>query len=88
MNPAPLVGEESKRLQTELQLFPGEPWGGRSPRALTRARSGFIFKPQGVKDERFFVDPLQLDLFAIDRIPPRKLYSGAPLLVDLYLEGK
>ena len=57
------------------------PWRGVSPRGLTRARLGVIFKPRGEEHERFFADPDQLDLFPEDK--PRPLYKGAPLLIPL-----
>ena len=48
--------------QHELDLFPDEPWGGVSPRGLTRGHLGFIFKPEAQKHARFF-DPEQIELF-------------------------
>jgi len=55
-----------------------EPWRGQSPRALTRAYKRFIFKPEAQKDDRFFVDPLQIDLFpVVEKKAPWK-YRGAP----------
>ncbi len=59
-----------------------EPWDGRSPRSLTKARLGFIFKAEPQKHERFFVDPDQLDLFRETK-PRRPLYGGAPSLLPL-----
>ncbi len=75
--------------QLELRLFPGEPWDGRSPRALTRVGVGFILKPGGGESGDVFVDPEQYDLWPPDLRPGKKaprIYLGAPLLQDL-LEG-
>ncbi len=48
--------------QFELDLFVGEPWGGHSPRGLTRARSGLFLRqePPGHEVE---ADPAQLVLW-------------------------
>ena len=48
--------------QLELGLFRGEPWGGRSPRGLTRAHLGVILKPRGKKSMSAIPDPMQLEL--------------------------
>ncbi len=56
------------------------PWGGRSPRALTRVSLSFIFKPQGEKSMSEFVDPEQCDLFAQTERGPRFYTGAAPLL--------
>ena len=56
-----------------------EPWGGRSPRALTRGYKRFILKAQAAKSMGDFVDPEQYDLW----LPIKKapwIYQGAPLL--------
>ncbi len=72
--------------QLELDLFPGEPWQGRSPRALTRVGVGFIFKPEGVEAREFFdtADQLLFSLLEAPRPngekPPQ--YEGAPLLLE------
>ncbi len=76
---SPLISE-----QLQLKLFPGVPWDGRSPRALTRAGSGFILKPEAHRHEVFFADPDQYDLFCKTGhkdggAPP--IYGGAPLLL-------
>ena len=49
--------------QFELGLFPGEPWGGHSPRALTRARLALIFNARADRARVMSPDPRQLDLF-------------------------
>ena len=52
----------------QLRLpFPEEldaPWGGQSPRVLTRVGLGVIFNPRGEKSTSAKKDPFQLDLFA------------------------
>ncbi len=56
------------------------PWGGRSPRALTRAHGMFILKAQAGKSVSVFVDPEQCDLW----LPMEKgpVYDGASLLLE------
>ncbi len=59
-----MLGLESSRVvakQFELDLFPDEPWGGHSPRALTRARSGLFLRQEPPRHE-VETDPLQLML--------------------------
>ena len=72
--------------QLELDLFPGEPWAGRSPRALTRGRLGLIFNARGAGRE-LRPDPLQLPIWPVSsRRTKKKAVSGeltAPLLVPL-----
>ena len=68
--------------QLELDLFPGQPWRGCSPRALTRGRLGVIFKAQDVKSVSDFVDPAQLSFAFIETGAPWK-YQGAPLLKEV-----
>ncbi len=68
--------------QLLLDLFRGEPWGGRSPRALTRGRLGLIFKAQAQTSVSDFVsDENQVDLWPGLSNNPRPIYDGAcPLL--------
>jgi len=62
------------------------PWQGRSPRGLTKARKVVFLRREPLKDERFFVDPDQIDLFpAAIKGPPR--YEGAPSLGSPFLGG-
>ena len=58
------------------------PWGGRSPRALTRCSERAIFKAQAEKSVSDFVsDENQHDLWlTIKKAPWRR--QGAPLLVE------
>jgi len=68
--------------QLELPLFAGEPWAGRSPRVLTKGYIPLFLRRKPQKDERFFVDPEQLDLFRAAKRGPRRS-AGAPLLIPL-----
>ena len=78
---AQLVIESEKQL--ELELFPGEPWGGRSPRALTSARLRFIFKPEAQEHERFFVDPRQVEIWPAGERLVRRTSPSASTLIPL-----
>ena len=68
----------------QLDLFEAElsrlPWRGQSPRALTKVQKGLFSRREPQKDDNFFIDPDQTDLFlaAITRRPP-----GAPTLLPL-----
>jgi len=75
--------------QLRLPLFPGEPWDGQVPRALTRVHLGLILQPGGVKDERFFLDPDQLSLFTSRkrRRRPSEVSLAAETLLPLPLIG-
>jgi len=69
----------------QLDLWEAEvaalPWGGQSPRALTRAAKALFLRREPQKDARYVVDPDQSDLW----LPAQKslVYDGAPLLVPL-----
>ncbi len=72
------------REQLTLALdYGGVPWYGASPRVLTRAHLGVILKAgAGEKDDRFFFDPDQFELFpVVKRKPPPS--EGAPTLIPL-----
>ena len=58
------------------------PWGGISPRDLTRSRLALFSRQEPQKDDRFFVDPDQYDLF-LAAITGRHRYGGAPSLLPL-----
>jgi len=59
------------------------PWGGRSPRALTKGYKRFILKAQAQKSVGDSVsDEDQCDLWLPIQEGPW-IYSGAPLLVGL-----
>ncbi len=74
--------------QFELELFPGSPWGGRSPRALTKGRD-WLFSRRKPPRHGVLNDPDQLDLFRGDpkgrteKKASRAAARGAPLLVGL-----
>ncbi len=55
------------------------PWRGQSPRALTRARKALFLSQAAQKDDCFFVDPDQVDLWIATKKAPW-IYQGAPLL--------
>jgi len=75
--------------QLELDLFPGEPWNGRSPRVLTRVGLGLIFTARA-DGARVILDPRQLELFPRRR--QRKAYRRpapsrtAPSLLPLPIQ--
>ena len=48
--------------QFELDLFPGVPWRGHSPRGLTRVRSGLFLRPEPACHE-VQTDSTQLDFW-------------------------
>ena len=58
------------------------PWGGRAPRELTKIRKTLFLRREPQKDDRFFVDPGQYDLF-LAAIRGRRQYGGAPSLLPL-----
>ena len=71
----------------QLDLWEAElnaqPWGGRSPRALTAGYARFTLKAQAVKSVGAdFVDEDQHDLWLPIKNAPWK-YQGAPLLKEL-----
>ncbi len=75
---------------SQLDLWPLEvarlPWGGRSPRALTKVQMLLFSRREPQKDDRFFVDPDQRDLFHAAIKGPRRSV-GAPLLVEPMIGG-
>ena len=72
--------------QFELDLFPGEPWGGYSPRGLTRVGLGVILKPRGVRARVRFSDPLQTEMFPRRRQRLIQESRTAPTLLPLPLK--
>ena len=72
--------------QRQLDLWQPEldalPWGGRSPRVLTKAYSRFIFQTRVSEDDRFFADPDQL-LFSLEDVETTAPYTGAVPLLPL-----
>jgi len=74
--------------QFELDLYPGEPWNGRSPRVLTRVGEGLFLRPEPPRHEVIHVcDPNQLDLWRekghTAKKAPRRGSRGAPSLLPL-----
>jgi len=74
--------------QLELDLFPQEPWGGRSPRGLTKGRSRLFLRPEPQGHEVMIErDPLQVEIWPIDlptlREKPPQRFGGAPSLLPL-----
>ncbi len=65
--------------QVELDALP---WQGQSPRVLTKGFVPLFLRREPQKDERFFVDPDQLDLWPTAKRAPWK-YQGAPLLQEV-----
>ncbi len=59
-----------------------EPWGGRSPRDLTRVGLGIILKPRGQKSISDLLSA-QLDLFDVADEDAPSLWEGAPTLLPL-----
>jgi len=74
--------------QLSLQLGLSRlPWEGKSPRSLTRGAIALFLRREPQKDDRFFVDPNQYDLFRA-AITGRRQYGGAPLLIPFEQEGR
>ncbi len=75
--------------QFELELFPGVPWNGRCPRALTSASKALFLRQKPPSHEVFF-DPEQLEFWpetlATQREGPRQLVVGAPSLFEHLLK--
>ena len=77
-------------LFAQLELFPLEvidlPWGGVSPRVLTRAHKRFIFNREGKNLRDFFADPDQLVLrLTREKRRRRPSSQGAATLLPLPL---
>ncbi len=53
--------------QLELELYRGEPWGGVSPRGLTKGALGVILEPEAEKSTSAFKDPEQLEFWPVGR---------------------
>ncbi len=76
--------------QLELDLFPGEPWNGQAPRALTKSRTALFLRPEPHRHEVFF-DADQLELWPV-HVPhrkksPRRSTAGASLLLEPFFRG-
>ena len=70
------------QLELPFEEWRREPWAGKSPRALTRGSLALFLRREPQKDERFFVDPDQLELWPVADKAPWK-YQGAPLLKEV-----
>jgi len=68
-------------MQLELDLFPGEPWNGRSPRGLTRVGLGLFLRREPQKDACDGIAEGQLEMFPA-AIRGSRQYAGAPLLLE------
>ncbi len=58
------------------------PWGGTYSRVLTRGSRLVFLRREPQKDDRYFVDPNQVDMW----LPAEKapwVYQGAPLLKEV-----
>ena len=72
-------------VSAQLELALGDvrrriPWDGIRPRELTKGRKSLFFRREPGKNDRFFADVRQIDMFpAATRMP--HLYDGAPLLL-------
>jgi len=69
--------------ELELDLFRGEPWGGRSPRGLTRVGLGLILTARADGARVMTPDPAQLDLFPRRRQRLKHQSRMAPTLLPL-----
>ncbi len=74
--------------QLELDLFPGIPWNGRSPRGLTRPHYSVFLRPEPPRHEVKMHDPAQIVLSlaeaaTLKKKPLQRLAAGAPLLIGV-----
>jgi len=71
----------------QLDLWPHEvvdrPWGGKSPRELTKGYKRFSLKPRAEKRMVEFVDPDQFDLWLPNVTLPTHTWGGSPSLLPL-----
>ena len=79
--------KNSGQLELPLVWARNMPWQGASPRLLTRGAKGLFLRRKPQKDDRFFVDPDQFDLFRA-AIKGRRRYGGAPLLQEGFKDGR
>ncbi len=70
--------------QLSLDLFPGVPWDGCSPRALTQARTALFLRPEPPRHE-VHMDSRQYEMWPVSVRPPRgkrpPQTAGASLLL-------
>ena len=79
-----VIGAQLDLWQLEVDVLP---WGGRSPRSLTKAQISLFLKRERQERERFFADPSQVDMFRRRRKKAPREYLGAPSLVPLPRRG-
>ena len=73
-------------VQLSLDLFPGVPWDGRSPRVLTKGHLGLIFTALAPKARAISLDPRQLEFWPPEEKAPRRGAPSAPTLLPLPYE--
>ena len=79
-----MITSRTAQLDLWQQELDALPWGGQSPRALTRVGSGLILKPEAQKSmSDLDLDPSQLELWPANNNAPWR-YQGAPLLKEVY----
>ena len=87
MKECPRVGDQLELGLPGLVDLARQPWGGRSPRGLTRVALSTIFKAQAAKERSVsWRDVNQFDLWLPMKRAPAK-YAGAPLLLPLSALG-
>jgi len=73
---------DARTLQLDLFLDAARiPWGGRSPRALTKAAQLLFSKHGGEKSMSDFVDGDQIEIWPTDKNGPPSSFGGSPLLL-------
>ncbi len=72
----------STQLELPFSEWQREPWGGKAPRSLTRGSKALFLRREPQKDDRFFVDPNQVDMWLPAKKAPWR-YRGAPLLKEV-----
>ena len=74
-----MIVEQLDLWEDELRALP---WRGVAPRVLTKGNKALFLRREPQKDDRFFVDQSQYDLF-LAAIWGRFRYGGAPSLFPL-----
>ena len=68
----------STQLELPFSEWLREPWSGVSPRTLTKGYIPLFLRREPQKDDRFFVDPNQVDMWLPAKKAPRAPARGAP----------
>ena len=76
-----MTASEGEQLTLFRCMFKGEPWEGRSPRALTRGYKALFLRREPQKSMSDLVSDDQLELWPAAKKAPW-VYQGAPLLVS------